>query len=185
MKKIKHVLIFILLPTLVFTQNQISMQDAEQRREIAMTNATGKTVKGQYLYYAKGEKEPFTGILTAKHPNGILSTWQEFVDGIGQGKFINYYENGNYKEIGHYEQNLVQGPITKFYANGKIMAKANYKDWRIKIGLWEYYDQDGSLDYSKNYGKQGSIEEVQAYYDRGEISYSWYYDILTKNGFKI
>ena len=45
-----------------------------------------KTIEGEYRYYAKGETEPFTGILFSEHPNGNTSSWQEYVNGIGQGK---------------------------------------------------------------------------------------------------
>ncbi|MDN3204530.1 toxin-antitoxin system YwqK family antitoxin [Algoriphagus sediminis] len=107
------------------------------------------------------------------------------MNGIGQGKWINYYENGNYKEIGHYEENRVEGPIQKFHENGNLKAEGEYKDWRIRIGEWRYFDEDGKLLYSEDYGEKGSISEVQAYYDRGDISYSWYYDILEKNGFEL
>ena len=176
--------ILLLLPVLIFTQDRLSMEDVEGRREVSMKDVNGQTVEGEYRYYAKGETEPFTGILFSEHPNGNTSSWQEYVNGLGQGKWINYYENGNYKEIGHYEQNLVEGPITKFYMNGKIQAKGNYKDWRIKIGIWEYYNQDGQLKHTKDYGEKGSTEEVKEYYERGEISLSWYNSILTKNGFK-
>ncbi|MDF1699485.1 MAG: hypothetical protein P1U56_26770 [Saprospiraceae bacterium] len=185
MKKLNVLLILFVLPVFVFAQNIVAMQDVEGRREVSMNDVNGKTTNGEYKYYAKGEKDPFTGILFSKHPNGNTSSWQEYVDGLGQGKWINYYENGNYKEIGNYHQNLVQGSIKKYYPNGKIKAEGNYKDWRIKVGLWNYFDEDGNLKYSKNFGEQGSIEEVQEYYERGDISYSWYYNILTKNGFKI
>jgi antitoxin component YwqK of YwqJK toxin-antitoxin module len=159
------------------------MEEVEGRRELSMANVSGKTSAGVYRYYAAGETKPFTGILYAKHPNGQISSWQEYEDGIGQGKWINYYENGNFKEIGQYEQNLVQGPIKKFHPNGALKATGTYKDWRIKIGKWTYYDETGQIISEENYGEQGSIEEVKAYYDRGDISFAWYSRILSKNGF--
>ncbi|NNE16809.1 MAG: hypothetical protein HKN51_17635 [Saprospiraceae bacterium] len=172
------------LPIVGFAQKTISMSETEVKREVSMADATGKSEEGIYRYYAKGENRPFTGILFAKFSNGKYSSWQEYVDGIGQGKWINYYENGNYKEIGYYKNNLVEGPIKKYYENGNLKAEGNYKDWRIKIGIWKYYDHNGNLTVTKDYGDKGSIEEVQEYYERGEISYSWYSDILSKNGFK-
>ena len=167
-----------------FAQKTVSMSETETKREVSMSSATGKTTDGIYKYYAKGDDKPFTGILYAKYPNGNYSSWQEYVDGIGQGKWINYYENGNYKEIGNYNNSLVEGPIKKYYEDGALKAEGNYKDWRIKIGEWEYYDQNGNLESTINYGEKGSFEEVKEYYERGEISYSWYSEILSKNGFK-
>lgn len=167
-----------------FAQKTIAMSETETKREVSMAAATGKTTNGIYRYYAKGDNTPFTGILYAKYPNGNYSSWQEYVDGLGQGKWINYYENGNYKEIGYYNNNRVEGPIKKYYNNGILKAEGNYKNWRIKIGKWKYFDKNGNLESTIDYGEKGSIEEVQQYYERGEISYSWYSDILSKNGFK-
>ena len=172
------------LASLGYAQKEISMSETTIKREVSMSSATGKTTNGVYRYYAKGENKPFTGILYAKYPNGNYSSWQEYVDGLGQGKWINYYENGNYKEIGYYNNNFVEGPIKKYYENGTLKAEGNYKDWRIKIGEWKYFDKNGALESTIDYGEKGSIEEVKEYYERGDIPYSWYSEILSKNGFQ-
>lgn len=171
--------------TVGVAQETLAMSEAETVRELSMSASRGETSGGLYRYYAKGENTPFTGILYAKYPNGNYASRQEFIDGIGQGKWINYYENGNYKEIGYYNKNLVEGPITKYHENGTVRAEGTYKDWRVKIGKWKYYDRNGVLVSTVDYGKKGSIEEVKEYYERGDIPYSWYSNILTKNGFDL
>lgn len=175
--------IAFLFPLPGFSQEALSMKSVEGRTEISMNDATGKTTEGVYRYYAKGEEKPFTGILYATYPNGNYESWQEFEDGIGQGEWINYYENGEVKEIGHYEQNRVEGPIQKFHSNGQLQAVGEYKDWRVRTGEWKYYDENGILLQTVDYGEKGDISEVEEYYSRGDIPYSWYRDILTKNGF--
>ena len=172
------------LTTLGYAQQSLPMSQTETKRELSMSNSTGKRTNGIYRYYAKGENKPYTGVLFAKYQNGNYSSWQEYVDGLGQGMWINYYENGNYKEVGNYNNNLVEGPIKKYYENGVLKAEGNYKDWRIKIGKWRYYDVNGNLKSTIDYGEKGSIEEVKEYYERGDISFSWYSDILINNGFK-
>ncbi|MEM9821322.1 MAG: hypothetical protein AAF985_09630 [Bacteroidota bacterium] len=185
MMKATMILISLTLPLLGFGQNALSMNEVEERREVAMSDTRGKRSDGKYRYYAKGETKPFTGVLFANYPNGQTRSWQEYENGIGQGKWINYYENGHHKEIGHYNQDRVEGPIQKFYENGQLKAEGHYKDWRIKIGKWKYYQPDGTLKTVTDYGTKGSIEEVKAYYQRGDISYRWYADILSKNGFDL
>lgn len=178
-------LIFIISITAFgYCQKKISMSEAEYKREVSMSNSVGKNIDGVYRYYAKGENKPFTGVLFAKYPNGNYASWQQYKEGIGQGKWINYYENGNFKEVGYYNENRVEGPIKKYYKNGNLKAEGHYKDWRIRIGRWRYYDEHGNLKTTKDYGKKGTIEEVEQYYKRGDIPFSWYADILTKNGFK-
>lgn len=139
-------------PSVVSTQVTISMNDTETRQEISMTDAAGKNIDGVYRYYKKGEDMPFSGVLFAKYPNGNYSSWQQYVNGIGEGIWINYYENGNYKEIGNYNRNLVEGPIQKFYENGILKAEGTYKDWRIKVGKWKCYDENGILLTIIDYG---------------------------------
>jgi len=181
--KIKTILILLLLPVLAFSQKTLSMNEVNTKQEISMDDITGKNTDGIYRYYEKGATKPFTGILFSNHPNGQINSWQNFIDGIGEGEWINYYDNGNYKEVGNYEQNKVAGSIKKYYQNGKLKAEGTYKDWRIRIGEWKYYDESGNLSRTENYGEKGSIEEVKAYYGRGEIPYSWYAQILRDNGF--
>lgn len=182
-KLIYFVFLFFCFSLLALSQNSLSMAVVESRREVSMADASGKTSEGIYRYYAKGEDEPYTGILFSKFENGNYDSWQEYVNGVGQGKWINYYENGNYREVGYYNQNRVEGPIKKYYDNGTLSAEGQYKDWRIKVGKWTYYNKNGKVTNTANYGEKGSIEDVQDFYDRGEISYSWYKSILKKNGF--
>ena len=129
--------------------------------------------------------KPFTGVLYASYPDGSLLSWQEYSDGIGQGKWINYYKNGQIQESGYYNKNKVEGPVEKFYENGYLKASGTYKDWRIKIGKWSYFNEDGTLLKEIDYGTKGSIEEVKEYYNRGDISFSWYSSILQENGFVV
>jgi antitoxin component YwqK of YwqJK toxin-antitoxin module len=182
--KAHYLIYFLCLPLFSFSQNIQSMSDVESRKEAAMSEVTGKTSAGVYRYYMKGESEPFTGVLYARHDNGNYASWQEYVDGVGQGTWINYYRNGNYKEVGTYRQNRVEGPIKKYYEDGTLKAEGTYKDWRVRVGKWKYYDEKGQLTKIEDYGKKGSLQDVNAYYERGEISYAWYASILKENGFR-
>lgn len=119
----------------------------------------------------------------SKFPDGQYESWQENVDGIGQGTWINYYENGNYREVGTYVENRVEGPIKKYHPNGVLQAEGTYKDWRVRVGLWKFYDAEGQFLKNENYGKKGSISEVKEFFERGEISASRYAQIRSANGF--
>lgn len=155
-------------------QEELSMKDAEIRQEISMGETEGKVVDGVYRYYKKGEKKPFTGILYATYPSGNMLSRQEFVNGIGQGTWINYYENGNFKEVGTYEQNRVEGAIKKYYENGQLKSEGTYREWRIRVGEWKYYNEKGELTKTINHGKKGDFRDVEYYYKNGDISKSFY-----------
>ena len=177
--------LLILIPGFLLSQNVIPMDKTESRLELSMSEVNADSRDGVYRYYEKGSSQPYTGVLYALYPNGNTLSWQEYENGVGQGKWINYYENGNLKEVGRYEQNRVEGPIRKYYENGQLKAVGQYRDWRIMVGQWKYYDVNGAFDKFVDYGEKGSTEEVKAYYDRGEISFGRYKDILSKNGFKL
>ncbi len=166
-------------------QDSLSMTHTYESEGISMSDSYGSSQSGIYRYYAKGSTEPYTGVLYAQYPDGQMESVQDFVDGLGQGKFKNYYRNGNLKEIGTYHQNRVEGPIEKYREDGSLLAKGTYKDWRIKVGNWIYYDATGNIREQVDYGEKGSIEEVKEYYARGDISKSWYDSILRTNGFAV
>jgi len=146
-----------------------------------MSATVYKNRDGKYRYYKIGKTEPYTGILFGKYPNGNYETWQTYIEGRGQGTWINYYENGHLKEVGNYNENRVEGPIKKYHPNGQLAAEGNYRDWRIMIGEWKYYNSNGQLIKTENYGKNGNFSEVEAYYQRGDISKRWYEQITYKN----
>lgn len=180
----KNLMLSVLLAYSLVSFSQMPMNTAELKEGISMSQVDGISTDGIYRYYEKGSSEPYTGVLYGTYESGNISSWQQYIDGIGQGEWMNFYENGNPKEIANYEQNKVEGPVKKFYENGQLKAEGTYKDWRIRINKWKYYDTSGNLEKEEDYGEQGSIMEVQDYYDRGEISLSWYTSILSQNGFK-
>jgi len=39
-------------------------------------------------------------------------------------------------------------------------------------------DNKVAVPHSENYGQKGNLQEVEAYYQRGDISYQWYQQII-------
>jgi antitoxin component YwqK of YwqJK toxin-antitoxin module len=119
--------------------------DTLGQRMISMNATVEKPYKVGSVYYKKGESKPFTGVLFGKYNNGKYLSIQEYKDGIGNGKWVNYYVDGTVKEIGTYNDNRVDGPIEQFHPNGRLKAKGTYKHWRKKTGVWFYYDMEGAF----------------------------------------
>lgn len=178
MKQFILILLLISSFTLTAQQREISMNDTELRREVSMNDTEGKVENGVYRYYVRGENKPFTGILYGKYPNGQWLSRQEYVDGVGQGTWINYYDNGNLKEVGTYEQNKVEGKIKKYYRNGQLQAEGTYREWRIRVGEWKYYDEKGKLIKTVNHGTKGDFRDVKAYYESGQITKAYYEKLM-------
>ena len=173
-------ILFNVIAGLLSAQAEQPMLNTEQRPGLSMSDVEGITVKGQYRYFEKGATKPFSGILYARYSNGQYQSRQEFVDGIGEGTWINYYENGQLKEVGTYRQNRVEGPIKKYDESGRLRAEGTYKDWRIRVGKWTFYYPDGTVEKVQDYGTAGDFREVEDYYRRGEISKRWYQQIVAQ-----
>ena len=151
-----------------------------QTKTISMSEVEARTENSIYKYFEKGSQDGYTGYLTASYPNGNLITKQNFVDGVGEGTWYNYYENGNVREEGTYENNLVQGPHKTYYENGNIESEGTYTDWRIRVGTWKYYNNQGQLVEEIDYGTEGDFRDVESYYKNGDISKSFYQKQLDK-----
>jgi antitoxin component YwqK of YwqJK toxin-antitoxin module len=94
---------------------------------------------------------PFTGILYGRYDNGQLMTIQEYVDGIGNGTWVQFNPDGTKLEQGTYVDNRVEGPVTQFYEDGSIKAKGQYLHWKKPIGEWVYYDREGKVVHEMTY----------------------------------
>jgi antitoxin component YwqK of YwqJK toxin-antitoxin module len=151
-----------------------SMKIHSEEVGISMSQTSARYQDDQYKYFETGSKEPFTGLLYAKWENGNYQSIQEFKNGIGEGTWINYYKNGQLKEVGTYVNNRVEGPIKKYHHNGQVSAIGTYKEWRIRVGQWKFYNEEGKYMQSIDYGKKGDLTDVEDFYKRGEIPLSQY-----------
>jgi len=139
----KTIIIMATLTTISFIG--YSQIDTTKQRMVSMKNTIEKPYKVGSIYYKKGESKPYTGALYGKYKNGKYLTIQEYKNGVGNGLWVNYYEDGTLKEIGTYVDNRIEGPIRQYHPNGNIKAIGTYKHWKKKIGVWKYYDEDGNL----------------------------------------
>jgi len=115
-------------------------------------------------------------------------------NGLKQGYWVTYYENGNKRYEGFFKDDKPVGTFTRFYEDkgtqsimefeedgkeayariyyktGSLAAEGQYIE-RLKHGEWKYYSYYGSnLSYSENYvhGKKHDISTV--YYPNGKVS---------------
>lgn len=116
---------FIILGIILTSISQEQI-DTFQQRMVSMNETIGKPYKVGSIYYKIGELALFTGVLFGKYSNGKHLSIQEYKNGIGNGTWINYYEDGTTKEIGAYVDNLVGGPIEMSYHNGVLKARGTY-----------------------------------------------------------
>lgn len=116
-------------------QRTILMSDTFQRYSTSYGNR----------YFEKGTDQPYTGILYGRYDNGQLMTIQEYSDGIGNGSWIQFNPDGTKSEQGTYVENRVEGPVIRYWEDGSIKAKGQYRHWKQPIGKWTFYDRKGNV----------------------------------------
>mgnify|MGYP000745968927 CR=1 FL=1 len=61
-----------------------------------------------------------------------------YSEGSLNGKFLEYFNTGELKEIGKYENGLREGVWKTFYKSGKIKERGKYKNGD-KVGIWKTF----------------------------------------------
>lgn len=145
--------ILLLLTILSASLNSQGQIDTLKQRMVPMSSTIEKPYKVGSVYYKSNEKTPYTGVLYGKYNNGNYLTLQEYKNGIGNGKWVNYYKDGTIMEIGNYHNNRVEGSIKQYHENGKLKAEGTYKHWKKKVGIWIYYDTNGNTIRKINYSQ--------------------------------
>ncbi len=76
--------------------------------------------------------------------NGTLSSEGDYKENKLNGTYIEYYNNGNKKQIAQYADDQLQGYFQSFYIDGTLYAQGYYKDG-LEVGEWRTYYNDGTL----------------------------------------
>ncbi len=143
-------LLFLLLPTFGCSQPD-HLPDTTGQRLLPMSATTQRYAEVGNRYYESGAKEPYTGILYGKYANGELLSMQEYVNGVGNGYWIDFDPEGRMECKGTYVNNRVEGPVTFYYESGAVKARGQYRHWKQKIGKWTYYNEAGDIVHTMTY----------------------------------
>jgi antitoxin component YwqK of YwqJK toxin-antitoxin module len=90
------------------------------------------------------EGKPFTGYLTETYLNGKPKTWKTVKEGISDGQWQEWLENG------------------------KLRYNAYWKDGKGH-GLWQYFHDNGTLRYEESYIMDIPNGISRSYYDNGQL----------------
>ena len=62
-------------------------------------------------------------------------------------------KTGRLKLVKHYKNGLVHGKIIYYWDNGQIRLTGQYEKMH-RIGIWQHYDNDGTLIREENYDRK-------------------------------
>jgi antitoxin component YwqK of YwqJK toxin-antitoxin module len=94
------------------------------------------------LLYKSGSKITFTGRVIDTVQRKIME--YDVVNGIKNGEFILYYQNGNVEMYGHIIDNNYTGKWYYFYPDGQLESEGYFKDDKAYL-MWKWYYKNGSL----------------------------------------
>mgnify|MGYP006096171695 FL=1 len=94
------------------------------------------------LYFKKFTDIRFTGKVSGKKQGKMK-------DGILEGEWVNYFENGQFRYKGSYKNGLREGEWIFYHDNGQLYGKGSYKSGK-KEGEWVDYRKDGTVDSERS-----------------------------------
>lgn len=90
------------------------------------------------LFYEHNSNTPFTGRCITTYPNGKLGFGGNIKDGLRDGEWIWFYENGNKKRYCLYKKGVKDGPTIYYYKNGQKKSEIIFSnDKNIKQTSWD------------------------------------------------
>jgi antitoxin component YwqK of YwqJK toxin-antitoxin module len=85
------------------------------------------------------------------YKNGVKSMEGPITDGLRNGEWISWYDDGSVWSKGTFKNNLRDGRGIVYYRNGKIQIDGYYEKGE-RTGRWKSFDEEGNLisetDYS-------------------------------------
>ena len=94
-------------------------------------------VQREGIYYQKFTNVPFSGKITGRQQGS-------FKNGVKDGTWVWYYENGQVFFKGSYKNGKKEGAWVRYYDNGQLFYKGNFKNGK-KEGAWVRNHSDGTL----------------------------------------
>jgi len=105
---------------------------------------------------------------------------ERIYDDVGELKTLKYHQ---LIKDGHYEHRSLNGPVTEYFANGKVQAKGNYKDGSLK-GKYQTYYVDGQIESVRYYDNDVPVGEWKGWHANGKQAYWYLYDLNTAHPFE-
>ena len=91
---------------------------------------------------------PYSGILYEKYPSGNIKYYCEYENGVPNGEFIRFYDDGSVLSIENMDKGTVSGIHKEYYPNGNLKLEENC--------------QYGIILNSKKYGENGEVLDIKA-----------------------
>ena len=113
-------MILLSLPLQFFSQKIVKNDDLEERNG---------------LFYEIDNNTPFTGKCVTTYPSGKLGMGGFIKDGLRDGEWIWFYENGNKKRYCMYKNGVKDGASIFYYKNGQKKSEIIFDNDKNNLKL--------------------------------------------------
>jgi antitoxin component YwqK of YwqJK toxin-antitoxin module len=130
----------------------------QKKNIVSEGKVVNKLFEGEWKYYHEDSKVIMTlenykkgkldGLRTVFYPSAKIADKTNYVNGIKQGLYLKYSENGIVLEEVNYNNGELDGLATYKDPQGNIVAQGNYKAGK-KSGIWKFYE-NGKLINEEN-----------------------------------
>jgi len=128
---LKKILLILLLtiPFFCFSQDYVLTKDLKERNDV--------------VYY-NGEK--FSGFEYSYQENGLLQKIGQYKNGLLDGPFTWFYEDGNPHYVNQFKSGLHHGWCNMWYENGILWIRGYYNNGKVDPGSQRCWDKSGNKE---------------------------------------
>ncbi len=111
--------------------------------------------------------QPYLTVRYAKEPKRVFTFLETQDYGNENGTYERYYPNGTLEEQGEFYSGYYQGPIRRYFRDGKTAMEGQFEKDDM-VGRWRFYYPGGTLEREENY-VAGKLHGVfRTYYETGD-----------------
>lgn len=124
-------------------------------------------IEKEIFYNEQGLKN---GEVIIYNPQGKEIDKSVYKDGALQGKSVRTLQDG-LKVVANYDNDVLQGKYQEFYSNGELKVSGRFDSNGKYTSKWTQYNQDGSIQSVSNYNN-GELDGVSiTYFSKDKVQY--------------
>ena len=119
---------------------------------------------GDHIEYTINEQGERHGSYIIKNSDGKTLVHYSYINGIMEGPYVEYYQNGQIKFVCKCHNNCIEGEFCEWYEDGTIIEESFYIDGKKHGECIQWIREDGcrvamTLNYIEGELQNGSEEE--------------------------
>lgn len=143
-----------------------------REKTVLITNLN--TVEKDGLSRSYLNDEPYTGVAYHFFSNGTKQIKQTYLDGLKEGEWSIWYEDGTPQKEGLIKEGKQHGIYREYYSNGNLRYEYQYDQDR-KIGTWKGWYDDGTRYTVREFSNDTLHGKVLVYDEAGELAKEYDY----------